>query len=64
MKRVLQIGCGLLLLPFAAVFAFITSPIWVPLFWFGFKIAVLLLVVKFCYGVLTGLLDGFGRGTN
>jgi len=63
-KTVLQVGCCLLLLPFVAVFAFVTSPIWVPLLWFGFKIAVLLLVVKFCYGVLTGLLDSFGRGTN
>jgi hypothetical protein len=61
-KTVLKIGCGLMLLPIVAVFAFITSPIWVPLLWFGFKIAVLLLVVKFCYDILTSITAGFGRG--
>lgn len=57
MKTVLQAGCALLLLPFAAVFALVTLPIWVPLLWWGFKIAVLLLVVRFCYGILKGILD-------
>ena len=57
MKTVLQVGCALLLLPFVAVFALVTSPIWVPLLWWGFKIAVLLLVVRFCYGILKGILD-------
>ena len=64
MKNVLLVGCALLMLPIVAVFLFITAPIWIPLLWFGFKIAVLLLVVKFCYSMLSALLDNLGRGTN
>ena len=56
MKNVFKAGCALLLLPIVAVFALVTSPVWVPLLWWGFKIAVLILVVRFCYGILEGIL--------